>query len=74
MRGNDARAGFDVVGIGESARYAGCCLDEDLMPALEEQFRADRHHRDTVFIRFNFLGNSDTHKRNLPEEQTVGAN
>ena len=64
MSRHDFRAGLDVIRVCESARYARQRFDENLMPAFDEQFHADRHHRDAIFVRFNFLGDSDTHLKN----------
>ncbi len=47
--------------VGEAGADAGVVLDEDLVAGFDEEFDADGHHRDAVFIRFHFFRYADDH-------------
>ena len=59
--GEDGGADGAVLFVGEAGGGAGLGFEEDLVPGFDEQFDADGHHGDAVFVGLDFLGDADAH-------------
>ena len=52
-----------VLGVGDATALTGILLDQHFVAGSSQLFDTDREHGNTVFVRFDFLGDSNNHGR-----------